>query len=259
MAWKAVKVPVPTSTKGTSDIALKACKMGRHQGFTLIEIMVVVTIIGIMTGLIALSVSTSNPQKDLDREALKFKTLIEMAQEEALFSQQEIGVIVDEHGYRFASWGIPVLLPDPDAKDKPEDEADLNVSDETISTLGTVTADQDDLPMPVWNMMGADPTFRARDMDEDYEIVLEVEHEQIDLTGGTEEQRKKEKAKLASKILEDEDEEIKPSIFILSSGEISPFVMEIFHAEDRDLTVKISANEAGKVWIGDEEDEEYGD
>ncbi|MGB1061793.1 MAG: pilus assembly FimT family protein, partial [Ketobacter sp.] len=33
-----------------------------HQGFTLIEIMVVVTIIGIMTGVIAINVVNQDPQ-----------------------------------------------------------------------------------------------------------------------------------------------------------------------------------------------------
>ena len=76
-------------------------------GFTLIEIMVVVTIIGIMTGLIAINVITQDPQKDLNKEAQRFLAVMQMAQEEALFSQQEIGVIVTEEGYRFARWGVP--------------------------------------------------------------------------------------------------------------------------------------------------------
>ncbi|MGB3623597.1 type II secretion system protein GspH [Ketobacter sp. MCCC 1A13808] len=233
-------------------------QIGHHQGFTLIEIMVVITIIGIMTGLIAINVITIDPQKDLNREALRFKTLLEMAQEDALFSQQEIGVIVGEHGYQFARWGIQEPVTDDIAgtMTENEDTNDLSTSKETISSLTAVSASIDDLPMPSWSLIDGEHTFRSRELDEDYEILLEVDHEQIDLTGGMEAEKKRQEAKLASKILEDDEEELKPSIFILSSGEISPFTMEIFLADDSDIIVKISGNEAGKIWIGDEEDEE---
>ena len=55
---------------------------------------------------------------------------------------------------------------------------------------------------------------------------------------------------------EEEEEELEPNIFILSSGEISPFVMEMYVKDNSEVMAKISANEAGKVWIGDEDEED---
>lgn len=216
-----------------------------HQGFTLIEIMVVVTIIGIMTGLIAVTMVTTDPQKQLNREALRFKSLIQMAQEEALFSQQEIGVIVDERGYKFARWGV-VENEAPTEEGEEESELALPVSVPGVPLV-------DNIAPPTWNLIADETAFREHQLDEEYEIILEVDHEQIDLNAG--EDPEKEKAKDAKDILE-EEEEIQPSIYVMSSGELSPFVMEIYLTEDSDITVKVSGNETGKIWIGEEEDED---
>jgi len=228
----------------------------RHQGFTLIEIMVVVTIIGIMTGLIAINVVTKDPQKELNKEALRFKALIEMAQEEALFSQQEIGIIVSEQGYKFARWSVPeastssLTEPDPNLS-----SVNQQATEPATAALATALGNTQTRPDPSWNLITNEQAFREYELDEDFELLLEVDQEQIDLTGGID-QEQREKAKEAAKILEEEEEEIKPSIFVLSSGELSPFVLEMFLREDSDITAKVSGDEIGKIWIGDEDDQD---
>lgn len=228
----------------------------RHQrGFTLIEVMVVITIIGIMTGLIAINVVTQDPQKELNKEALRFLALIEMAQEEALFSQQEIGVIVTEQGYKFARWSVP-SEPQSNLTDPNPNLSGTTVSNNTQAATamagfsGVITT-----PNPSWNLITTEQAFREYELPEEYELVLEVDQEQIDITGGIDE-KAREKAKEASKILEEEEEELKPSIFIMSSGELSPFVLEMFLREDSEITAKVSGNEVGKIWIGEEDDDQ---
>ena len=216
----------------------------RHQGFTIIEIMVVITIIGIMTGLIAVSMTTTDPQKQLNREALRFKALIQMAQEEALFSQEEIGVIVNEQGYKFARWSVVQPVSGLESDDDEDDPATTPVNP---------FLDNNTIP-PTWNLMAEEKEFRAYELSEEFEIILEVDQEQIDLNAGEDPQR--QRAKRAEDILEEEAEELEPNIFILSSGEISPFVMEMYVKDNSDVMAKISANEAGKVWIGDEDEED---
>lgn len=215
----------------------------RHQGFTIIEIMVVITIIGIMTGLIAVSMTTTDPQKQLNREALRFKALIQMAQEEALFSQEEIGVIVNEQGYKFARWSVV----------QPVSGLESDDEDDPATTPVNPFLDNNTIP-PTWNLMAEEKEFRAYELSEEFEIILEVDQEQIDLNAGEDPQR--QRAKRAEDILEEEEEELEPNIFILSSGEISPFVMEMYVKDNSDVMAKISANEAGKVWIGDEDEED---
>ena len=228
--------------------------VNRHHGFTLIEVMVVVTIIGIMTGLIAINVITQDPQKELNKEALRFKALLEMAQEEALFSQQEIGVIISEQGYKFARWSIPEASPS-SLTETDEDLGGSSSSDQnnTAAAMSAALGSADSKPDPSWNLITSEQAFREYDLPEEYELILEVDHEQIDLTGGVD-QEGREQAKEATKILEEEEEEIKPSIFILSSGELSPFVLEMVMRDDSEIMAKVSGSEVGKLWIGDEDE-----
>lgn len=235
----------------------------RHRGFTLIELMVVVTIIGIMTGLIAVSMVNSDPQKELDREARRFKTLVEMALEEAMFSQQEIGVILDENSYKFVRWEAPV---DPSLQAAVEDGEDSqngqngggsNGGNNSLSQLAPQidVANQSD-PNPQWNLISDEQAFREYQLWDDVELILEVDQEQIDLEAGKDENQR-EQAKAATEILEEEEEELIPSIIILSSGELTPFTLDFYYADDSDEEIlsTVSADETGRVWLAHEEDE----
>lgn len=239
----------------------------RHRGFTLIELMVVVTIIGIMTGLIAVSMVNSDPQKELDREARRFKTLVEMALEEAMFSQQEIGVILDENSYKFVRWEAPV---DPSLQAAVEDGEDSqngqngggsNGGNNSLSQLAPQidVANQSD-PNPQWNLISDEQAFREYQLWDDVELILEVDQEQIDLEAGKDENQR-EQAKAATEILEEEEEELIPSIIILSSGELTPFTLDFYYADDSDEEIlsTVSADETGRVWLAHEEDEDEED
>ncbi|MBU3071519.1 type II secretion system minor pseudopilin GspH [Aestuariicella sp. G3-2] len=75
-------------------------KTHRPQGFTLIEIMLVMVIIGIMAGLASLAIGSNGPRQ-LQQEATRLQQRLLLAQDEAAFSQQNFGVIFTETGYRF--------------------------------------------------------------------------------------------------------------------------------------------------------------
>ena len=231
------------------------------KSFTLIELMVVVTIIGIMTGLIAVSMVNSDPQKELDREARRFKTLVEMALEEAMFSQQEIGVILDENSYKFVRWEAPV---DPslqaaveDGEDSQNGDDSSNDDDNSLSQLAPQigVGNQSD-PNPQWTLISDEQAFREYQLWDDVELILEVDQEQIDLEAGKDENQR-EQAKAATEILEEEEEELIPSIIILSSGELTPFTLDFYYADDSDEEIlsTVSADETGRVWLAHEEDE----
>jgi general secretion pathway protein H len=70
-------------------------------GFTLIEVMVVVVIIGVLINLTVLSLRSRSPADQLNEESQRLKSLIEIASEEALLRSSLIGVDISETGYGF--------------------------------------------------------------------------------------------------------------------------------------------------------------
>ena len=74
----------------------------RQTGFTLIELMVVMVIIGVMAGFVVLSLGIGS-RDEVHEEAKRFEALVEIAIQESLLSGRELGVVFSEHGYGFHS------------------------------------------------------------------------------------------------------------------------------------------------------------
>ncbi len=74
--------------------------MKRAHGFTLLETMVVVLIIGIILSFATLSLR-DNKASLLKEEAQRLSALLELAREEAILSSREYSMILKENGYEF--------------------------------------------------------------------------------------------------------------------------------------------------------------
>jgi general secretion pathway protein H len=77
-------------------IALSTANKAR--GFTLIELMIVVVIIGVMAGLTSMSVG-GNDMRRLQSEAKRLNRLLSLAQDEAIFRQQNLGFYLEGKSY----------------------------------------------------------------------------------------------------------------------------------------------------------------
>lgn len=70
-------------------------------GFSLLELLVVVTIIGIFAGAAVLSLGALGSDRELEREALRLRGLVDLMQEEAILESRDYGILFAETGYRF--------------------------------------------------------------------------------------------------------------------------------------------------------------
>jgi len=80
----------------------QVCEFRRSEGFTLIELLVVVVIIGVLTSLIAFSVSPDRPSPQ--RESRRFYQVLEAAREQSVLFNQELGVELRGNSYRVLQW-----------------------------------------------------------------------------------------------------------------------------------------------------------
>ena len=73
----------------------------RASGFTLIEIMVVVTIIAIMTGVVVLKVDFRNVGTIVRDSAKRTQLLMVLASDEAIYARQQLGIRFHPNNYEF--------------------------------------------------------------------------------------------------------------------------------------------------------------
>lgn len=74
---------------------------GAPRGFTLVELLVVVLLIGLVVSLAVLSIRTLSPAERLQEEAARLHARMDLAREEAVLRAQSLGLAVDRDGYRF--------------------------------------------------------------------------------------------------------------------------------------------------------------
>jgi general secretion pathway protein H len=81
-----------------------AYSRARSRGFTLIEIMIVVVIIGVISAAVLLSVNLTGRDKDLEKESDRLLTLVNYVREQAEMQTREFGVVVHDDGYQFVAY-----------------------------------------------------------------------------------------------------------------------------------------------------------
>ncbi len=157
-----------------------------QRGFTLLEIMVVLVIIGIMVSFAVLQF-TDQGVKQVQEETRRLELLIKLAREEAILEGSDYAIGFWQGGYSFYALN--------EEKGK-------------------------------WHEITEDPSLRPREIPEDIELSMELESQLI--------------------ILEMKPPE-KPQIFLLSSGEMTPFILQLSIQERDDLSKEIRFDQLGRL------------
>ncbi len=182
----------------------------RGNGFTLIEVLVVVVIIGIVSAIAVLALGNLGDDRELQNEARRMTSLIEMASDEATLQGRDFGVQLLQRGYRFVEF---------------------------------------DPLTERWSEVFGDDLMRPRTLADDTEFDLFLEDKRVLLKFDAAETERSD---------DDDDSDITqdyvPHVLVLSSGDITPFVLEIFRNTDR-ASVVLSASPAGELKVGTSEDE----
>ena len=87
-----------------SETGISTRPRNMHQessGFSLLELLVVITIIGLIAGAAVLSVGVLGGNQNVQGEALRLQAILKMLQEDALMQSRDYGIVFSSTGYRF--------------------------------------------------------------------------------------------------------------------------------------------------------------
>lgn len=70
-------------------------------GFTLLEVLMVVLVVGILSAVVLLGLNPGGPERRLNDEAERLASLLSLASSEAVMQNREYGLSLGEAGYRF--------------------------------------------------------------------------------------------------------------------------------------------------------------
>ena len=192
----------------------------RSRGFTLIEIMLVIVIIGCAVGVVVLSIPGvgSSGERDLKSLSEQLAASIRMAAEQSVLEGRTIALQVDDSGYQFLVREAKTKPDEAQEGDKPNEDAQSNNKSE-VKEIPTAWEDQ------VWVPYEKEKFAASHEFPENTKVELDL--------GGL--ALESEEAKIGQQkpdwFAQGSDEEGKanpePQIFLLPGGEITPFKLTI--------------------------------
>ena len=152
--------------------------MKQNKGFTLLELMLVILVIGVMARIVVPSITWGSDEDRLSDTTNRFKAVFDLASEYAMINNYELGLIIKDNDYKFVAFNGTVW-----ASFAQEEYFQPSKHEEGIE----LELELDGLPWAENNLLN-EVTFQQESEDDD-----------------------------------DDKEMLSPQIYILSSGDITPF------------------------------------
>jgi len=181
---------------------MKSSAVKTARGFTLVEILVVMVIVGLMAGMAVLAIG-GDPHQQLKQEAQRIRLVLQLAADEALLQGQEYGLKLAREGYQVVQF------------------------DDEKEEWATATLE----------------AFDAYQLPNDITLSLQSEGSTVDLTilNKNEEEQNPQ-----------EESELKPALLLLSSGEMTPFTLQL-HSANADYKMQLSGDGLGEIRLGNQD------
>lgn len=183
-----------------------------HQGgFTLLEVMLVVLLIGMVSLTVVMTLPGKLTSEDnVSWQAQRFATVLQFAEDEALISGNELALLIEKNSYQFAVYNyekqqwLAASVGEIQSKIELPESINLEYS----------------LSDSVWGEIGS---------EEQDSFIEEQERVAID---------------------EKRQESLNPQIYVMSSGEVSPFTLVFSDAENAEKqSVTVSVSMSGSISI----------
>ncbi len=180
-------------------------------GFTLIEVMVVIFIMGIAASAVVLNFSSESPEQALKKQIQRTAVIFNMASDFAVLNQRQLGLRVDQESNSYYFMALN------EEQEWVKLDQDKIFEEHTLPESFSLSLSLTDLPWEDDNNL-----FSSDGLDEE----LSLDNDRVEI--GQEEEKKLDP----------------PQIFIFSSGEITPFSLALSYEPEfsRDLPVHFRLN-----------------